>query len=82
MVNSGFFSESNASFNQSKSKRFYFMAGLPRSGSTLLSSILNQNPSDPIPFNMEKSVFNWAIREIKNRSGVPVWENPLFKGAK
>lgn len=25
-------------------KNFYFMAGLPRSGSTLLSSILNQNP--------------------------------------
>lgn len=25
-------------------KRFYFMAGLPRSGSTLLSAILNQNP--------------------------------------
>jgi sulfotransferase len=26
------------------SKKYYFMAGLPRSGSTLLSSILNQNP--------------------------------------
>jgi len=26
------------------SKTFYFMAGLPRSGSTLLSSLLNQNP--------------------------------------
>lgn len=26
-------------------KRFYFMAGLPRSGSTLLSSVLNQNPN-------------------------------------
>lgn len=25
-------------------KKFYFMAGLPRAGSTLLSSILNQNP--------------------------------------
>ncbi len=25
-------------------KKFYFMSGLPRSGSTLLSSILNQNP--------------------------------------
>ena len=29
-------------FNNSKT--YYFMAGLPRSGSTLLSSILNQNP--------------------------------------
>lgn len=27
-----------------ESKKYYFMAGLPRSGSTLLSSILNQNP--------------------------------------
>lgn len=26
-------------------KTFYFMAGLPRAGSTMLSSILNQNPS-------------------------------------
>jgi hypothetical protein len=25
-------------------KKFFFMAGLPRSGGTLLSSILNQNP--------------------------------------
>lgn len=25
-------------------KRFYFMAGMPRAGSTMLSSILNQNP--------------------------------------
>ena len=25
-------------------KQYYFMAGLPRSGSTLLSAILNQNP--------------------------------------
>ena len=25
-------------------KTFYFISGLPRSGSTLLSSILNQNP--------------------------------------
>lgn len=26
-------------------KKYYFMAGLPRSGSTLISSILNQNPN-------------------------------------
>ena len=26
------------------SKKFYFMAGLPRAGSTLLSTLLNQNP--------------------------------------
>lgn len=30
---------------KSSMKKYYFMAGLPRSGSTLLSSILNQNPN-------------------------------------
>lgn len=30
--------------NKSQEKKYYFMAGLPRSGSTLLSSLLNQNP--------------------------------------
>lgn len=30
--------------NKSQEKTYYFMAGLPRSGSTLISSLLNQNP--------------------------------------
>lgn len=47
-------------------KTFYFMAGLPRAGSTLISSILNQNPniysSSNSPmcgmmFNLERSIF-------------------------
>jgi transcription elongation factor S-II len=46
---------------------------------TQFATLLNQKPTDPIPFNMEKSLFNWTIRETKNRSGVPVWENPMFK---
>jgi sulfotransferase len=46
-------------------KNFYFMAGLPRSGSTLISSILNQNPNiyssanSPVcgmMFNLEQSI--------------------------
>jgi sulfotransferase len=46
-------------------KNFYFMSGLPRSGSTLLSSILNQNseiysgPNSPVcgmMFNLERSI--------------------------
>ena len=46
-------------------KTFYFMAGLPRSGSTLISSILNQNPNiyssanSPMcgmVFNLERSI--------------------------
>lgn len=46
-------------------KKFYFLSGLPRSGSTLLSSILNQNPdiyagpNSPMcgmMFNLERSI--------------------------
>lgn len=46
-------------------KKFHFMAGLPRSGSTLISSILNQNPevhasaNSPMcgmMFNLERSI--------------------------
>jgi len=46
MIQGGFFSQTNTSTNPNhlRSKNFYFMAGLPRAGSTLLSSILNQNP--------------------------------------
>jgi transcription elongation factor S-II len=43
------------------------------------AKILNQKPTDPIPFNMEKSVFNWSVRETKNKCSVPAWENPVFK---
>ena len=48
-------------------KKYYFMAGLPRSGSTLISSILNQNdkfysgPSSPVlstMFAVENSLAN------------------------
>lgn len=44
-------------------KKYYFMAGLPRSGSTLLASILNQNPDiyvsaqSPLP-NMLGAAYN------------------------
>jgi sulfotransferase len=46
MIQGGFFSQTSTSTNPNhlRSKNFYFMAGLPRAGSTLLSSILNQNP--------------------------------------
>lgn len=41
--------------------------------------VMNQKTTDPVPFNMEKSVFNWAVRETKNKGSVPAWENPIFK---
>jgi sulfotransferase len=40
-IKGGFFSNPQQS---AESKTFYFMAGLPRSGSSALSAILNQNP--------------------------------------
>ena len=41
--------------------------------------IMNKKENDPIPFNMEKSVFNWAVRETKGNGSLPAWENPIFK---
>lgn len=43
-MTSGFLSQLRAA-SSAPSKKYYFMAGLPRSGSTLLSSLLNQNPN-------------------------------------
>ncbi len=51
-------------------KTFYFMAGLPRSGSTLLSSILNQNPrfysgpSSPVLGAMYAMEENFTTNEL------------------
>jgi transcription elongation factor S-II len=43
------------------------------------ATLLGQKSNDPIPFNMEKSVFNWSVREAKAKGTVPAWENPIFK---
>jgi len=44
-MSGSFLSSVNFSQNyEQQNKKYYFMSGLPRSGSTLLSSILNQNP--------------------------------------
>jgi len=43
-MTSGFFSQLRQT-SAVPTKKYYFMAGLPRSGSTLLSSLLNQNPN-------------------------------------
>ena len=42
-MNSGFLSQASVR-KPALQKNYFFMAGLPRAGSTLLSSILNQNP--------------------------------------
>ena len=43
-MSSGFLSYFQPSL-ETNQKKYYFMAGLPRAGSTLLSSLLNQNPN-------------------------------------
>lgn len=56
-------------------RKYNFIAGLPRSGSTLLSSILNQNPnfssdiSDPL-FDFSKSIINCANASVGVRTQV------------
>ena len=51
-------------------KKYYFMAGLPRAGSTLLSSILNQNPrfysgpSSPVLGGMYSAHQNFIDNEL------------------
>ena len=51
-------------------KKFYFMAGLPRAGSTLLSTLLNQNPrlysgpSSPVLGAMYATHDNFLANEL------------------
>lgn len=49
-------------------KQFVFMAGLPRSGSTLLSSILAQNPLIHAEGNSALAQFMWDAHETSNGS--------------
>lgn len=42
-------------------------------------SILGESKQDKNHFNMEKGLFNWAIRETKLKDEIPSWQNKLFK---
>ena len=46
-------------------KRIYYLAGLPRTGNTLLSSILNQNPKIHMTPNSMLCQMAWNIYQIK-----------------
>ncbi len=48
------------------SKKYYFLAGLPRSGNTLLASILNQNKNISVTPNSYVSEMIFRIENIKN----------------
>ena len=47
-------------------KQFFFLTGLPRTGNTLLSSILNQNKNIKVsPYSIMPEILN-KIDDIKN----------------
>jgi sulfotransferase len=49
-------------------KTYYFMAGLPRSGSTLLSAILNQNPNIYVSANSDVSLLMMSLHQVTSVS--------------
>lgn len=47
---------------------------------TQFAAFFSKVATDPIPVNIEKSIFNWTIRAFNARiGGVPAWENEHFK---
>lgn len=48
------------------SKKYFFLAGLPRSGNTLLSSILNQNPDIQVSANSNISFIMHYLNNLHN----------------
>jgi transcription elongation factor S-II len=44
-----------------------------------LADILTLPGDHTIPYNMEKSIYNWAIRRSKKLSDPPSWESETFK---
>ena len=42
------------------------------------AEIFNRPVTDSIPFNIEKSIYNWTIRRCKSTS-TPSWENKFFR---
>lgn len=45
-------------------KKFYFLSGLPRTGSTLLASILNQNPDIHVSTNSPVAQIMWDMQNM------------------
>ena len=52
------------------------MATLRTYSITMFTDLLN---SDTLSFNIEKSIYNWTIRNIKSIGDVPSWENKKFR---
>jgi sulfotransferase len=50
------------------SKQYYYLVGLPRSGNTLLASILNQNPEVSVTANSIFPSILWALHKEKENN--------------
>ena len=42
------------------------------------AQVLDMKTTDSIPYNMEKSVFNWAVKRSNHISDPPSWESKTF----
>jgi len=74
MIKGGFFSQTN---NSKMNKKLHFISGLPRSGSTLLVSILNQNPRFYAEIqNPLSDIIVSAVNTNKDDPGSPVSAPP------
>ena len=46
---------------------------------TKFSTLLDIQATDKLCLNLEKCIFNWAVRLTKSKNDQPSWENPVFK---
>ena len=44
-----------------------------------MSTLLNVHADDKLCLNLEKCIFNWAVRMTRISGDQPSWENPIFK---
>jgi len=44
-----------------------------------ISSLLQVQPTEKVCLNLEKCIFNWAVRKTKYEGDQPSWENPMFR---
>ena len=43
------------------------------------ATFLKQDTINGKPFNMERYIYNWTVRETRHHGEVPLWENEMFK---
>ena len=43
------------------------------------SALLDIQATDKLCLNLEKCIFNWAVRLTRSKHDKPSWENPVFK---